>query len=680
MPAPFFALMQHSNALPAVPPASADVAGVRALLRQGNHAAALAQAEALLKAHDSDRELLLYAAACQRLLGRVPEALATLAGLERLHPGFSRLYEERGHCFTALRQALQAIEAFRRAVSLNYALPASWGMLANLHAMSGNPREATEAADQVVTLRKQPPEIVTATGLFMDGDLDRAEPLVRSFLLQHGNQVEAMRLLARIGMARKVYDDAETLLKAVLALAPDYKAARSDYAEALLEMHKYQDARRELHRLLEEDPANRLHYLGLDATVSVGLGEHERAVSMYRTLLRGVPEDADLHLSIAHALKTMGQRDEAIESYRRAAGCRAGFGDAYWSLANLKTYRFTDQELEQLRAFEADPATGFTDRCHLAFALGKALEDRAEYAESFRYYQLGNALKHDKSNYEPGIVERNTQLQAEVFTPEFCAQRSGWGAPDPDPIFIVGLPRAGSTLLEQILASHSLVEGTQELADVPHIVAMLRGRDSDPHNPRYPAVLAELDAAQFRELGERYLAETRVQRTGKPFFIDKMPNNFRHLGLIHLMLPRAKIIDARREPMACCFSNFKQLFARGQEFTYGIEDIARYYRTYLELMRHWDHALPGRVLRVFHEDVVEDLEGSVRRVLDFCELEFEPACVDFHKTQRSIRTASSEQVRQPINRDGLLQWKNYEPWLGGLKDALGDALVRYRDA
>jgi tetratricopeptide (TPR) repeat protein len=672
--------MNQTNARPAQSQTSAHIPGVRALLRQEKYAEALAGAEALLAADPGNRELLLYAAVCQRLLGRVPAALDTLARLEQIHPRFSRLYEERGHCLVVMRQAPQAIEAFQQAVRLNYALPASWSMLASLHSMTGQPGDAAAAADQLATLRRQPPDIVVATGLFMDDDLDRAEPLVRAYLLEHGDHVEGMRLLARIGMARKVYDDAELLLKALLAIAPDYKAARAEYAETLLELHRYQDARRELQRLLQEDPANRPHYEGLYATASVGLGEHELAVSMYRGLLRGTPQDAELHLSIAHALKTLGRREEAVESYRRAAACRPGFGDAYWSLANLKTYRFTDQELKQLRAYESDPRLGAVDRYHLCFALGKALEDSGAYEESFRYYELGNALKRKESHYEPEIIERNTRRQIEVFSPGFCAERRDWGVPDPDPIFIVGLPRSGSTLLEQILASHSQVEGTQELADVPHIVAMLRGRDPDPENPRYPYILRELDAGQIRQLGERYLAETRVQRTGKPFFIDKMPNNFRHLGLIHLMLPRARIIDARREPMACCFGNLKQLFARGQEFTYSIEDIARYYRTYLELMRHWDQALPGRVLRVFHEDVVDDLEGSVRRLLDFCELEFEPGCVDFHKTQRSVRTASSEQVRQPIYREGLMQWKQYEPWLGPLKDALGDALTRYRDA
>jgi tetratricopeptide (TPR) repeat protein len=394
--------------------------------------------------------------------------------------------------------------------------------------------------------------------------------------------------------------------------------------------------------------------------------------------LRDAPHAADIHLSLAHSLKTQGRQAEAIDAYRAATALRPHFGDAYWSLANLKTYRFADEEIARMRAEEAAPATPLVDRYHLCFALGKALEDRGHYAPSWRYYSQGNALKRSESRYRPELIETNTRRQIEVFTRAFLASRAGVGDPAPDPIFIVGLPRAGSTLIEQILASHSQVEGTQELADIPRIVLDLQGRDPDLDDPRYPGVLAGMQGEAFRRLGEKYLRDTRVYRSGKPRFIDKMPNNFRHLGLIHLMLPNATIIDARREPMACCFSNLKQLFAAGQEFAYSIEDIARYYRTYLDLMRHWDDVLPGRVLRVHHEDVVDDLEGSVRRILDFCGLPFEPACLQFHKTERSVRTASSEQVRRPIFRDGLDQWTHYADHLAPLREMLGDALSRYR--
>jgi tetratricopeptide (TPR) repeat protein len=657
-------------------PIASELPRVRALLREQRWPEALELSGALLAQDPAQREALLFAAISQRFLGNVAGALETLARLEQHHPRFSRLYEERGNCFVFLKQAPQAIEAFRLAVNLNEALTSSWRSLAILHRMTGDKAGADAAARQVDTLQSLPREVVTAMGLFADGDLDLAESMVRTYLLQHGNHIEAMRLLAGIGSARKIYDDAELLLAAVLKIAPDYRPARQDYAAVLVEVHKYREARAQLEPLLREEPENR-RFMMLAAAAAAGLGEHERAVALYQALLLGEPEDAEIHLSIAHAQKTLGRREESIESYRRAAACRPNFGDAYWSLANLKTYRFSDAELERLRAAESSAASD-VDHYHLCFALGKALEDRGEFAEAFGWYSRGNALKRAESNYRPEIIENNTRHQIAVCTSDFFAARGGWGLDSPDPVFIVGLPRSGSTLLEQILASHSLVEGTQELSSIQQIVQTMLGRDPDLDQPRYPRILAEMSAEDFRTRGAQYLEEARVYRAGKPIFIDKMPNNFRHIGLIHLMLPNARIIDARREPMACCFSNLKQLFARGQEFTYSIEDIARYYRTYLELMRHWDRVLPGRVLRIQYEDVVQDLEGNVRRILAFCGLEFEPACIEFHKTARSVRTASSEQVRQPLNREGLDQWKHFEPWLGPLQDALGDALHDYR--
>jgi tetratricopeptide (TPR) repeat protein len=656
---------------------AAAVARIRALLRAERFSEALVAGEALLARIPEHRDALLCIAIAQRFLGRVSDALNTLTVLEQHRPRFSRLYEERGRCFVVWRQAPQAIEAFLRAVNLNHALPGSWGMLESLYRMTGQADNATMAGSHVATLRHLPQEVVVATGLFMDGDLDTAEPMVRRFLLQHGDHIEAMRLLARIGIARKIYDDPELLLSAVLERAPDYRAARQEYADVLVELHRFADARRELEQLMKDEPQSPA-LRTLYAATCVGLGEHERAIGLYRALLRGMPGDAEVHLSIAHALRALGRSQDAIDSYHQAAACRPDFGDAYWSLANLKTYRFTEDELTQMRAALAAPATAATDRYHLCFALAKALEDQGDFAESFRYYGLGNRLKRAECRYRSEIIGNNTLWQARVCTREFFATRRGWGAQSPDPIFIVGLPRSGSTLLEQILASHSQVEGTTELPNIPQIVTRLRGRDPDPREPRYPPNLARLSAEDFVQLGEKYLLDTRVYRTGKPLFIDKNPNNFRHLGLMHLMLPNARIIDARREPMACCFSNFKQLFAQGQEFTYSLEDIARYYRSYLELMRHWDRVLPGRILRVHHEDVVDDLEGSVRRLLDYCGLEFEPQCIAFHETKRSVRTASSEQVRQAIYREGLDQWKHFEPWLEPLKEALGDALTAYR--
>jgi tetratricopeptide (TPR) repeat protein len=670
-------MMPAAVIVPATSPVEAEVLRIRALMERNQFGPALIAAEALAATVPENRDVLYMIAVNLRCLKRIPEALAALERLEQLYPGFSRLFQERGHCFVAQRDAPRAIEAFLSAVNLNPALPASWRTLQSLYGMTGRADNAATAAAHVATLAKLPPEIVTATAMFSDNDLAPAEAIVRSYLLKHGDHVEAMRLLARIGLAHDVLDDADTLLEAVLTMAPDYRAARYDYAMALLRRHKHVQCIAELEKLLELEPDNRT-YKTTYATANVGLGDHERALALYQELIAGSPRDAaasELHLSVAHSFKALGRQQEAIEAYRNAAAVRPSYGDAYWSLANLKTYRFEADEIARMRAAESAATTSLIDRYHLCFALGKALEDLGEYEESFRYYERGNRLKKTQSRYRPETTERNTRLQQAICTREFFAARRGVGSPDPSPIFIVGLPRSGSTLLEQILASHSQVEGTMELADIPRLVLELQGREPDSENPRYPAVLQTLEPGDFLRFGEKYISDTRVYRTDKPRFIDKMPNNFRHLGLIHLILPNAKIIDARRSALACCFSNFKQLFAAGQEFTYGLDDIGRYYRTYVELMAHWDSVLPQQVLRVQHEDVVENLEANVHRILEFCGLEFEPQCVEFYKTERSIRTASSEQVRRPIFKEGVDQWRNFEPWLGPLQATLG-ALAR----
>jgi tetratricopeptide (TPR) repeat protein len=646
-----------------------EVRRVRAMLERSEFAPALQAALRLREEVPENRDVLYMIAVAQRYLQRIPDALATLQRLEELHPGYPRLYQERGHCHVALRSAPPAIAAFEQAVKMSPALPASWKALEILYRMTGQAGAAKEAAAQIENLAKLPPEIVTAFSMFADNEIHDAEELLRRYLLTHGNHVEGMRLLAQIGVKMDVIDDAEILLESALVLAPEYDALRYDYVQVLLRRHKHVRAREELDKLLQKHPDNR-DYRTTYATICTGFGDSEKALLMYRKVLAETPDGPELHLSIAHALKTVGCTAEAIQSYRAAAAARPRFGDAYWSLANLKTYRFTDAEIAQMRADEASPRIGLEDRYHMCFALGKALEDRGEYGESFAFYERGNTLKKSECRYLPEPLERNARLQAEVCTRDFFDARQGAGCDSRAPIFIVGLPRSGSTLLEQILASHSKVEGTMELADIPRLVQDLQGRETRDSIPRYPGILAEFKPEEFRRLGETYLADTCAYRSGKPFFIDKMPNNFRHLGLIHLMLPNAKIIDARRDPLACCFSNYKQLFASGQQFTYSVEDITRYYRMYVDLMAHWDRALPGKIMRVQHEDIVDNLEANVRRILEFCDLDFEPACVDFHKTARRIHTASSEQVRQPINREGLDQWRHYEPWLGPLKAAL----------
>jgi tetratricopeptide (TPR) repeat protein len=654
-----------------MPPVETEVLRIQGLIRAARHAEALTAAQALLARVPENRDVLYMIAVNQRYLDRPEEALRTLARLEALHPGYSRLFQERGHCHVALRAPAAALEAYLQAVTINPALPASWEALRVLFRACGQMAESDNAAGHVAKLKTLAPAVITATSLFSDGEVYAAEEIIRPHLKANPTDVEAMRLLARIGVKLDILDDAEFLLESVLEFSPNYQAARYDYVRVLLQRHRMAAALEEARILLRAEPQNR-DFRAAYASACVGLGEYEAAIGTYRALLREAPQAADLHLSVGHALKTLGRQQEAIEAYWAAAGANPRFGDAYWSLANLKTYRFAAADIARMRAVEAAPDIPVSDRYHVCFALGKALEDRGEYAESFSYYARGNRLKQEEVKYRPETTERNARLQMAVFTPDFVAARRGAGCDAPDPIFIVGLPRAGSTLLEQILASHSQVEGTMELADITRLVVRLHGRGYDEAAPLYPGVLRDMPAAKLRAFGEKYLADTRIYRGGKRFFIDKNPNNFRHLGLIHLILPNARIIDARREPMACCFSNFKQLFASGQEFTYGLEDIGRYYRSYVALMAHWDAVLPGKVLRVQHEDVVNDLAGNVRRLLDFCGLDFEPACLEFHKTARSVRTASSEQVRQPIFRDGLDQWENYAPWLDALRETLAD--------
>ena len=642
------------------------------------HTEALAAVRALLRRAPSQRGALYLSALNQRLLGQSKSALETLDALERAHPDYSLLFQERGHCHVALGDPARAIESFERAVARNPALASSWAMLERLLSAAGEPQRAGVASQHLSKLKELPPAIVEAGSWFCDGEHVAAENLLTSYIAREGRQVEALRLLGRIAQRRGAADRAEGLFREVVDSAPGYAAARLDFVRVLIERQKYAAALEEVDQRLRtapSDPEARF----LRATIHAGLGRHDDAVPIFRELLSETPQRNHLRIVLGHSLKALGRTDEAVRAYRDATSGEADIGDAFWSLANLKTYHFSDHEVERMRGLEALPSPGLPDRAHLCFALGKALEDRADYGGSWAFYERGNSLVRAKSGCRPEAIEDNTRRLIEICSEEFFVARTGAGAAARDPIFIVGLPRSGSTLLEQILASHPDVDGTQELQDIPRIVSELQGQGPNRGGACYPDLLPGLDPLLFEPLGRRYLDETRVYRRGRPRFVDKMPNNFWHIGLVHLMLPNARIIDIRREPMACCVSNLKQLFARGQEFCYGIEEIARYYRTYLELMRHWNRVLPGRVLRVSYEDLVEDLGTSVRQILAHCGLEFDPACLAFHRSRRAINTPSSEQVRQPLFREGLSQWRHYDPWLDPLRETLGDAIVRYRD-
>ncbi|WP_428332348.1 tetratricopeptide repeat-containing sulfotransferase family protein [Novosphingobium sp.] len=629
------------------------------------------------------REAALQQAKDLRALGRLPEALAVLAGMKAQYPGFSRWYHELGHCHALSGNAPAAIETLQEAVRINPTLPASWHMLEQLYRMQGDAVQAAASARNLAMLQNLPTEIVVANSLYADGDRALAEDVLRDYLDRDAANVGALRLLARICQERDSTDEAEVLLERALEFAPDYHDARLDYVMVLLHRQRYARAGQEAAALLTREPGNRA-YLKQYAAACVGLGDYEPVIDIYGQLLTGAGESAteiaELRLWRGNALRIAGRLDEAIADYRAAIEARPGYGVAWFSLANLKTWRFGDEDIAAIERAQAADDLQDLDRIYLAFALGKAMEDRAAYARSWQHYAQGNALRHQTVRYRPEAAKAGAKRLEQTYTAALFADRSEWGHDDPAPIFIVGLPRSGSTLVEQIIASHSQVEGTQELTEIGHIVTGLCGQDPACALPLHPDAVAQVSRADISALGERFIDETRTyRRLGRPRFIDKMPNNVWHIGLIHLIVPNATIIDVRREPMACCFSNLKQLFGgANQEFAYGLEDIGRHYRAYLAMMEHWHATLPGRVLTVHYEDLVDDLDASARLILAHCRLAFEPACLRFHQTQRSVRTPSSEQVRQPIDRDGLGQWQHYAQWLAPLHDVLGDALIRYR--
>jgi len=645
-------------------------------LLRNDPASAARQAEEILKVFPrSEAAQRLLASACR--LRRDPQR--SLALLEPMAPRYSdspTFLFEYGQTLAALGRGEEAVTALRKAIRLDPGFAAAWRSLGDQLAVAGDEAGSRAAYEKHFTAAIRHPELIEAVELLRIGKLGKAERIAREFLKREPANVSAIRVLADIGVKLGQFEDARRLLERCLELAPDFHLARHNYANVLVRLQRLEDADAEAEKLLAVEPGNP-NFRVLKALVLVRMGRHEEALEIYEEVLRHYPKQGRAQMSYGHALKTVGRLEDAIEAYRACVELSPEAGEAYWSLANLKTFHFSDEDIARMRAQVTTEGGDPDDQSHIAFALGKALEDRGEFEESFHFYRRGNAIRAVNHRFNAKVNVFNTARQLRVFTPEFLDSLKGVGCPAPDPIFVVGLPRAGSTLLEQILASHSQVEGTTELTDIIAISRRLAEKSRQNPAGKYPEILGQLAPERFRELGEGYIESTRIQRSDTPFFIDKMPNNFQHIGLIHLILPNAKIIDARRHPMACCFSGFKQLFARGQTFTYSLEDIGRYYRDYVILMDHWDRVLPGRVLRVEYEDMVADTENQIRRLLDYCGLPFEEACLRFYETKRAIRTPSAEQVRQPIYTQGLEQWRNYEAYLGPLKEALGPVLDRY---
>lgn len=651
-----------------------SLSSIQAQLSKKQYANALSDALTLLETEPNQPDLLYMAAVCSRYAKQFTEAQALLEKLQGRFGDQARLLQEQGHLFRDNGNPQAAFDCYRSACQLNPYLLSSWQAQHTLAKTLNKEALLPFLQAQIQQLSKLPKALLSAGDLINQGKLLKAEALCRKFLKVNPTNPNGMQLLADLATRFGSYEDAELLLSSAMEIAPDNHQLHIDLINVLRRRQKFNEALSAANELYHKQPDNP-QFQSLLAVEKMQLGNYDEAVELFDKILTTQAHDPITLTSKGHALKTMGEQGESINCYRQAS--LLGHGEAYYSLANLKTYSFSEEEVQAMDKLLLQKHLNNSDRIHIEFALGKAHEDREDFKLSFAHYKKGNAAKKSTSNYNAEDMGEELSAQAHYFSSELFKQRLNQGCDKPDPIFIVGLPRAGSTLLEQILSSHSLVDGTLELPNILTYVSELRKQAKQQGLDNYLDILNNNSAAELAELGQRYLDETQIHRINAPFFIDKMPNNFRHIGLIKLILPNAKIIDARRHPMACCFSGFKQLFAEGQEFSYHLNDIAQYYKDYTQLMSHWDHVIPGQVLKVNYESVVANIEAEVHRLLDYCQLPFEAQCIEFYKTQRAVRTASSEQVRQPIYQQGLDQWVNYEAELEELKQSLKSDIEAY---
>jgi tetratricopeptide (TPR) repeat protein len=639
---------------------------------------AAGQANEVLRVAPAHPVATLILACARHRTGDPVGALEILEPLVRKQPNWAAAHYQIGLVLGAVQRGDEAVVALARAVELKPDLAQAWLALGDHLTAIGDAAGAEAAYAQHLKTSTRDPQLIEAAAALCENRIAPAELLLRRHLKRHPNDAPAIRMLAEVATRLGRLADAENLLAHCLELAPGFAMARHNYAIVLHRQNKLVEALREADHLLTYDASNP-GYRILKANILARSGDLGESIDLYAGVLAEYPKQPKAWMSYGHSLKTAGRQEESVRAYRKSIELEPGLGETYWSLANLKTFRFTAPEVDAIRAQLGRTDLSAEDRFHFHFALAKSLEDAGAFEESFEHYLKGNSLRRAGIKYDPEAHSALVQRLRSLFTKEFFAEREGVGAEATDPIFIVGLPRSGSTLLEQILSSHPLVEGTQELPDIMQMAKVLAGKKTRDQPSRYPQVLAGMNREELRAIGEKYLQQTRIHRkTGTAFFIDKMPNNFLHVGLIHLILPNARIIDARRHPLGCCLSGFKQHFAHGQHFTYSLEEIGRYYRDYVELMAHYDAVLPGRVHRVIYESMVIDTELEVRRLLEYCGLSFDERCLRFFENERAVRTASSEQVRQPIYRDAVDHWHHYEPWLEPLKRALGPVLDGYR--
>ncbi len=635
------------------------------------------QANEILRVLPESPDAALILGIAKRRGGDLNAARTSLAALVAARPLWPTARYELGLTLAALGSTNEAEALLTQATELNPQMSEAWRALGDLATEAGDTQVADGFYAKQIKTSVNNPVLMEAAAALVENRLAIAERSLKDYLKRYPTDVAAIRMLAEVAARIGRFADAETLLRRCLELAPGFHPARHNYSMALFRQGKAAEALAEVDKLLALDPYDP-GYRNLKAAILGHLGDYPQTIAVYADVLRDYPNQPRVWMSYGHALKTAGQLEKSISAYRRAIEQLPQLGEAYWSLANLKTYLLSDGDIAAMEAQLARADLRDEDRLHFHFALGKALEDRADFAASFTHYAAGNAIRKEQLGHESERTTARVNQMKTFFTRSFFAERAGFGCEAGDPIFIVGLPRSGSTLIEQILASHLAIEGTMELPDLGAMALELGGRRNRTDKSLYPDILAEMDSEQLKALGDEYLTRTRAQRkTARSLFIDKTPQNFFHIGMIQLILPNAKIVDARRHPLGACLSGFKQHFARGQAFSYGLEDIGRYYSDYVALMAHFDAILPGRIHRVFYERMVDDTETEVRRLLDYCGLEFEEACLRFHENDRAVRTPSSEQVRQPIFRDGLDHWQHFEPWLEPLKNTLGDTLAFY---
>ena len=657
---------------------SVDLSEARQAVKESRFKDALGLLEIILEGQPENIDSLYLAAVCSRYLKSFDDSQKYIEGLLTLAPDMGRAYQELGHLNRDMGNEDKSVMHYRQACELNPALLAPWKILYNYFKKNNNKPAADHALQQINKLESLPASLLYIDQIMNEGRLGIAETKCRAFLKQNPTHTYAMSLLAEIANRLGYFDDAELLLEKAVEFKPNDGELRMKYATILRKKQKFAKTMEQVNILCDQHPDN-LSYQAQKASEVMQNGGHEEAIKILDNILKKNPYNFSTFTSKGHAQKTLGQTDQAIKSYQAAYQIKSDHGEAYFSLSNLKTYSFSSDELDAMRNHAQRVDLSLRDKAYFHFALAQGCESIGEFDEAFLHLEKGNKIKNDQSKYSIERMDAELQAQIDICNEDFFDNLGAGGHQTKDPIFILGLPRAGSTLIEQILASHSMIDGTLELPNILSTAQGLRGDDIYGKLGNYPKSMESLTSEKRESLGKIFIDDTKMHRENAPMFTDKMPNNFRHIGLIHLIMPNAKIIDARRYPLDCCFSMFKQLFAQGQEFTYGLAEAGSYYNSYVKLMDHWDRVLPNKILRVNNEDVIDDLDGQVRRMLDYLELPFEEQCISFHETDRSVRTASSEQVRQPINKKGMGRWKPYAKHLKPLLNNLDNELLAPED-